>query len=84
MKKIVEMKIKTDDIDAKKFASKIKDIVDELNEETIDDLEDINYDDIKDIVINMYEKGYSLKEVMEITNLSASKIASIIEEIDLN
>lgn len=75
MKKIVEMKIKADDIDAKKFIDKVQDIVDELNEE-----ESIKNDDIEEIVKKMYEKNYSLKEVMEITCLSANEIASIIEE----
>ena len=77
MKKIVVMKIKADDIDAKKFIDKVQDIVDELNEE-----ESIKNDDIEEIVKNMYEKNYSLKEVMEITGLSANDIASIIEDFD--
>ena len=35
----------------------------------------------KDIVINMYNKKYSLEEISDITNLNMEKIKKIIEEI---
>ena len=86
MKKVVEMKIKADkSLDAKRFISKVQDIVDELNNEDIDEFDEdeiSNLDNIEEIVKKMYEKDYSLKEVMDITRLSANEIASIIEEID--
>ena len=81
MKKVAEINIKTDkSVDAKEFVSKVKEIVQDLNE-------DINEEDdyqnvLSDVVINMYEKNYSLKEIVEITNLSISEIASIIEDFD--
>ena len=90
MKKVIEMKIKSNkDIDSEKLVSKIKSIVDEFNDdhdefdndETFENELDID-SDISDIVKNMYEKDYSLKEVMEITGLNADEIASIIEDID--
>ncbi len=90
MKKVIEMKIKADKgLDAQKFITKLKGIVDELNEEqdkfdeddTLDNELDID-EDISDIVRKMYEKDYSLKEVMEITGLNAEEIASIIEDFD--
>ncbi len=90
MKKVAEIKIKADkSLDAQKFVSKVKEIVDELNDEqdefdqddTFNNELDID-DDISNIVKNMYERDYSLKEVMEITGLSAEEIASIIEDMD--
>ena len=86
MKKVVEMKIKADkSLAAKKFISKVQDIVDELNNEDIDEFDEdeiSNLEDIEEIVKKMYEKDYSLKEVMEITGLTANEIATIIEDID--
>ena len=84
MKKIAEINIKADkSIDAKKFVSKVKEIVDDLNYDQDEYDNEIDIDeDLSNIVRNMYERDYSLKEVMEITGLSAEEIASIIEDID--
>ena len=90
MKKVAEIKIKSDkSLDAKKFISRVKEIVDELNEEydefdqddTFDNELDVD-DDISSIVRNMYVRDYSLKEVMEITGLSAEEIGSILDDYD--
>ena len=81
MKKVAEINIKADkSVDAKEFVSKVKEIVQDLNEDIIEENDYQN--DLSDIVINMYEKNYSLKEIVEITNLSISEIASIIEDFD--
>jgi hypothetical protein len=81
MKKVAEIKIKADkSVDAKEFVSKVKEIVNDLNEDIIEENDYQN--DLSDVVINMYEKNYSLKEIVEITNLSISEIASIIEDFD--
>ena len=81
MKKVAEINIKADkSVDAKEFVSKVKEIVQDLNEDIIEENEYQN--DLSDVVINMYEKNYSLKEIVEITNLSISEIASIIEDFD--
>ena len=81
MKKVVEINIKADkSVDAKEFVSKVKEIVQDLNEDIIEENDYQN--DLSDVVINMYEKNYSLKEIVEITNLSISEIASIIEDFD--
>ena len=91
MKKVIEMKIKSNkDLDSEKLVSKIKSIVDELNEEQCDEFDsdetldnELDIDlDISDIVKNMYDKDYSLKDVMEITGLSAQEIGSILEDYD--
>ncbi len=81
MKKVAEINIKADkSVDAKEFVSKVKEIVQDLNEDIIEENDYQN--DLSDVVINMYEKKYSLKEIVEITNLSISEIASIIEDFD--
>ncbi|MBE6158566.1 MAG: hypothetical protein E7159_01920 [Firmicutes bacterium] len=81
MKKVAEINIKADkSVDAKEFVSKVKEIVNNLNEDIIEENDYQN--DLSDVVINMYEKNYSLKEIVEITNLSISEIASIIEDFD--
>ena len=81
MKKVAEINIKADkSVDAKEFVSKVKEIVQDLNEDIIEENDYQN--DLSDVVINMYEKNYSLKEIVEITNLSISEIASIIEDFD--
>ena len=81
MKKVAEINIKADkSVDAKEFVSKVKEIVQDLNEDIIEENDYQN--DLSDIVINMYEKNYSLKEIVEITNLSITEIASIIEDFD--
>jgi flagellar hook-basal body complex protein FliE len=81
MKKVAEINIKADkSVDAKEFVSKVKEIVNDLNEDIIEENDYQN--DLSDVVINMYEKNYSLKEIVEITNLSISEIASIIEDFD--
>lgn len=81
MKKVAEINIKADkSVDAKEFVSKVKEIVNDLNEDIIEENDYKN--DLSDVVINMYEKNYSLKEIVEITNLSISEIASIIEDFD--
>ena len=81
MKKVAEINIKADkSVDAKEFVSKVKEIVNDLNEDITEENDYKN--DLSDVVINMYEKNYSLKEIVEITNLSISEIASIIEDFD--
>ncbi len=81
MKKVAEINIKADkSVDAKEFVSKVKEIVNDLNEDIMEENDYKN--DLSDVVINMYEKNYSLKEIVEITNLSISEIASIIEDFD--
>ncbi len=81
MKKVAEINIKADkSVDAKEFVSKVKEIVQDLNEDIIEEKDYQN--DLSDVVINMYEKNYSLKEIVEITNLSIAEIASIIEDYD--
>ncbi len=81
MKKVAEINIKADkSVDAKEFVSKVKEIVQDLNEDIIEENDYQN--DLSDVVINMYEKNYSLKEIVEITNLSIAEIASIIEDYD--
>lgn len=81
MKKVAKINIKADkSVDAKEFVSKVKEIVQDLNEDIIEENDYQN--DLSDVVINMYEKNYSLKEIVEITNLSISEIASIIEDFD--
>ena len=81
MKKVAEINIKADkSVDVKEFVSKVKEIVNDLNEDIIEENDYQN--DLSDVVINMYEKNYYLKEIVEITNLSISEIASIIEDFD--
>ena len=81
MKKVAEINIKADkSVDAKEFVNKVKEIVNDLNEDIVEENDYQN--DLSDVVINMYEKNYSLKEIVEITNLSISEIASIIEDFD--
>ena len=79
MKKVAEINIKTNkSIDSKKIASKVKEIVDDFNNEDTEEFQN----DLEDVVINMYEKDYSLKEIIEITGLDAAQIASIIYDYE--
>ncbi len=79
MKKVAEINIKTNKkIDGEKIASKVKEIVDDFNNEDTEEFQN----DLEDVVINMYEKDYSLKEIIEITGLDAAQIASIIYDYE--
>ena len=81
MKKVAEINIKADkSVDVKEFVSKVKEIVQDLNEDVI--VENDYQNDLCDVVINMYEKDYSLKEIIEITGLDAAQIASIIYDYE--
>ncbi len=79
MKKVAEINIKTNkSIDSEKIASRVKEIVDDYNSEDTEEFQN----DLEDVVINMYEKDYSLKEIIEITGLDATQIASIIYDYE--
>ena len=79
MKKVAEINIKTNkSIDSEKIASKVKEIVEDFNNEDTQEFQN----DLEDVVINMYEKDYSLKEIIEITGLDAAQIASIIYDYE--
>ena len=79
MKKVAEINIKTNkNIDSEKIASKVKEIVEDFNNEDTQEFQN----DLEDVVINMYEKDYSLKEIIEITGLDAAQIASIIYDYE--
>ncbi len=79
MKKVAEINIKTNkSLDSEKIASKVKEIVEDFNNEDTQEFQN----DLEDVVINMYEKDYSLKEIIEITGLDAAQIASIIYDYE--